>query len=165
MGSIKEENMKQIPLTQGQFAIVDDDEFERLSEFNWKALWNKDIRGYYAAREIGGRKNKKTIYMHRLIANTPVGMVCDHIHHNTLDNRKSELRNLSPAQSNMNMRLRKDNKLGIRGIHKKECGSYMTRLVFNGEIVLCKTVKTLEEALNLRKKAEDKYFGEFSFKE
>lgn len=157
-------SMKQIPLTQNQFALVDDHWFDYLNQDKWKALWNVDTQSFYAAREIwGGKKNRKTIYMHRVVAQTPDGMVCDHIHHNTLDNREEELRNLTPAQSNMNMRLRKDNQLGIRGVRKTDSGSYTARLIYNKKQVLCRNFRTVEEAVNARSEAEKQYFGEFAF--
>ena len=155
--------MKEIPLTRNQVAIVDDHWYEELNKHKWKALWNVDTRSFYAATEVGGRLNKKTLYMHRIVAKTPKGMVCDLIHHITLDNRECELRNLTPKQSNMNMRLRKDNELGIRGVRKTDSGCYTARLICEGKKVLQKNFKTVEEAVRARKDAENKYFGEFAY--
>lgn len=155
--------MKEIPLTRNQIAIVDDHWFDYLNQWKWKALWNKDTKSFYAATETGGRKNKKTLYMHRIVAKTPAGMICDHIHHNTLDNRECELRNVTPGQSNMNMRLRRDNRLGIRGVRKNIYGTYTARLIVEKKRVLQKNFNTLEEALNARIEAEKEYFGEFAY--
>jgi len=155
--------MKEIPLTRNKVAIVDDHWFDELNQYKWKALWNVDTHSFYAATEIGGRKNRKTLYMHRIVAKTPKGMVCDHIHHNTLDNRERELRNLTPKQSNMNMRLRKDNTLGIRGVRRNYSGSYTARLICGGKRVLQKNFITINEAIVARKDAEKKYFGKFAY--
>jgi hypothetical protein len=157
--------MKEIPLTQNKIAIVDNHWFDILNQYKWKALWNVDTKSFYAATETGGKYNRKTLYMHRIVAKTPKGMVCDHINHDTLDNRESQLRNLTPKQSNMNMRLRKDNELGIRGVRKTDSGCYTARLICEGKKVLQKNFKTVEEAVKARKDAEAKYFGEFAYQE
>jgi len=44
--------MREIPLTQGQVAIVDDEDYEWLSQFKWYAKWCPEIRGYRAAHNI-----------------------------------------------------------------------------------------------------------------
>ena len=51
--------MKKIKLTRGQFALVDDKDFEWLNQWKWYALKGKTT--YYAARFVGGRKNRKMI--------------------------------------------------------------------------------------------------------
>lgn len=93
--------------------------------------------------------------------NTPPGMLCDHRDHNTLDNRKQNLRNCTHAQNNLNTRVRSDNKLGIRGIRKVKNG-YYARVHIYGKIVLSKQFPTLEEAITARKEAVLKYHGEFA---
>lgn len=76
-----------IPLTQGQFAVIDDQDAPLVSCFRWYATANK-MKGYYAASTDCG----STIYMHRVITDAPKGKVVDHINHDTLDNRRCNLR-------------------------------------------------------------------------
>lgn len=83
--------MKLITLTQGLFAMVDDDDFDHLNQWKWHA--QKTKTGFYAARTI------KKIMMHRVIMKTPVGMDVDHIDHVTLNNQKSNLRNCTRSQN------------------------------------------------------------------
>ncbi len=89
---------RRIPLTQGKYAIVDPEDFERLNKHKWYAARHGKI--YYAQRTLW-RKNEKTttIAMHRLVIKVPEGMVADHINHNGLDNRKANLRPATPAQN------------------------------------------------------------------
>lgn len=156
--------MKTIRLTQEQVAIVDDGYwFEYLNQWKWFAKWNKTTQSFYAMRNEGKWPHQKTILMHRVVAQTPDGMWCDHIHHNTLDNREKELRNVTVSQSNMNIRVRKDSPTGIVGVYRRKNRSgYIARLNFEGKYVLDKLFPTIEEAISARKEAEKKYFGEFS---
>ncbi len=84
--------MKKIPLTQGKFALVDDEDFEYLNQWKWKFLSG------YAAR----KKGKKTIYMHRLVNNTLDNKSTDHINMNKSDNRKENLRSSTSSQNKFN---------------------------------------------------------------
>ena len=93
---------RRIPLTQGKYAIVDPEDYERLSKYKWYAI--KSSSTFYAARCVWDPLNKKkqTIKMHREILNPPHPLVVDHINHNGLDNRKSNLRPSTRTQNNMN---------------------------------------------------------------
>ncbi len=90
--------MKRIPLTRGQFAVVDDEDFEFLSQWKWHAL--KQPNTYYAARTVRVNGRKVTIWMHREINKTPDGMLTDHLNGDGLFNRRHNLRAAS-HQDNM----------------------------------------------------------------
>lgn len=108
--------MKLVKLTQGQFAKVDDDDFERVSNYKWCADFRRKLGKYYAIR--GHRVNKKhiTTRLHRFIMNPPKGMVVDHINGDTLDNRKSNLRVCTVQQNIFNSKISKNNKTGMKGV-------------------------------------------------
>lgn len=151
---------KQIPLTQNQFAIVDDHWFEYLNQWKWGARWSENTQSYYAER----REGKNSIQMARVIAKTPDWMICDHKNHDTLDNQENNLRNVTYSQNNMNKGVQKNNTLGLAGVQKRsDSGRYRARLRIGGESLLNKTFNTLEEAAQARKEAEEKYFGEFAY--
>src|SRR3990167_10859282 len=80
--------MKRIKLTQGKFAIVDNEDFEWLNQWKWHYN-NSDGYAYRTKvfRRINGKQPKEHISIHRLINKTPKGMETDHINHNRLDNR------------------------------------------------------------------------------
>lgn len=92
--------MKTMPLTQGQYAIVDDDDYESLCGHKWHA--RKDGRTYYAARSVLTGDRQKTILMHRIISRCPDGKEVDHVNGNGLDNRRTNLRICNHVDNNRN---------------------------------------------------------------
>lgn len=113
--------MKQISLTQGKFAIVDDEDFDFLSQFRW----------HYAE---GYASKAPHIRMHRLLMNTPEGYLTDHINNNTLDNRRSNLRVVSPSQNSMNTLKRNSIYSPYKGVdyHKGEWRSRIKGKLIGG---------------------------------
>jgi len=87
---------KEIPLTQGKVAIVDDADYEWLSQWKWQYHYG------YARRTAGPRLKPKRIYMHRIVLNPRPGMESDHIIGDGLDNRRCNLRVCTRSQNNMN---------------------------------------------------------------
>lgn len=106
--------MKFIPLTRDKEAIVDDDDFEYLSQWKWHCLAN----GYAARRQYeNGRKGGNTyIRMHRLVNKTPDGLFTDHINGNKLDNRKSNLRDCTYTENNVSKPPTSSNTSGYKGV-------------------------------------------------
>ncbi len=91
-----------IPLTQGQFAIVDAGDFDWLSQWKWHADWNPRKKQWSArtnVTEADGRQ--RGIRMHRMIMGDAVRMV-DHIDGNTLNNCRSNLRACTPITNGRN---------------------------------------------------------------
>ena len=87
-----------IPLTQGQFAIVDAADYEWLSKYRWCTIRNG--HRIYAFRKEDGKR----FLMHREIMKTPKGKVVDHMNNNGIDNRRSNMRNCSPRQNSWSIR-------------------------------------------------------------
>ncbi len=92
--------MKEIQLTQGQVALVDDEDYEHLNQWKWYA--HKFKSTYYAGRTCRASGKPKTIKMHREIMKTPAGFLCDHKDHNGLNNQKCNLRNCTKSENNAN---------------------------------------------------------------
>jgi hypothetical protein len=89
-----------IPLTQGQFAVVDAEDYPRLAGYEWTACPSGNT--CYAKTHTGGL----TIYMHRLIVLGRTGLhkriKVDHSNGDGLDNRRANLRPVTHAQNMMN---------------------------------------------------------------
>jgi len=87
--------MKKIFLTQAQFVIVDDKDYEWLNQYSWYAAYHISNDSYYATRsETLPNGKQRIVLMHRQILGLKYGdkRQGDHIHHKTLDNRRSELK-------------------------------------------------------------------------
>lgn len=94
--------MKIIPLTQGQFAQVDDEDFEWLTKWDWGVSRNRKNGHIYAMRSFGYPK-RVSIRMHREILNiTDKNIQVDHIDHNTLNNQRYNLRKSTHAENQQN---------------------------------------------------------------
>ena len=102
--------MKQIELTRGNFALVDDEDFLRLKDIKWHAREGKG-RQYAATTFYNGRKNTPssfTCFMHHFIMGRPLnGIVIDHINGDGLDNQKKNLRFATHAENISNSMRRK----------------------------------------------------------
>jgi hypothetical protein len=102
--------MKEIELTQGKVAIVDDADFEWLNQ--WK--WTYDGQGY--AYRHGPRPKRKYILMHREIMQTPKGLDTDHRDRNGLNNQRDNLRVCTFAQNQWNRKIQTSNTSGYKGV-------------------------------------------------
>lgn len=87
--------MRKIRLTKGKYALVSDEDYERVSQFKWYAsLESRGTKWYAVRRELRNGKRVK-IRMHRFILELPPGKedsrVVDHLNHDSLDNRRENL--------------------------------------------------------------------------
>lgn len=106
-------SMKKIPLTQGKYALVDNEDYLELSKYKWQ--YNKG----YAKRGVFNGTNMSDVFMHRVINNTPDGMDTDHINRDRLDNRKENLRSCTRKVNSYNAGHQKNNRLGVKGVHMR----------------------------------------------
>lgn len=115
------DSVTEVPLTQGQVALIDDEDGPRVLAHKWCAVWNKCTQSFYAARGVWVGDRVRPVKMHRFILGLEWGdpREADHIHHNTLDNRRSELRIVSKAGNANNRRKRRDNSTGYIGVSRR----------------------------------------------
>lgn len=88
--------MQKIKLSKGLFAVVDDEDFERMNAFKWYASLESRGTKFYAIRRITVSGKRVKVRMHHAVLNMtsadlPEGHVCDHVNHDSLDNRKENL--------------------------------------------------------------------------
>jgi hypothetical protein len=106
-------------------AIVDDADFERVSERHWYVTKTNKHGVFYAVARIGPRKLNRMIYMHRFILNAQPGQMVDHRNQNGLDNRRENLRFCNGTQSMGNTRPPCTNTTGFKGV-THHSGKYWT---------------------------------------
>jgi hypothetical protein len=94
---------REIPLTRGQVALVDDADYEWLSQWKWSAQYNPYTKSFYAVRRIhNGKAKPEYPLMHRLILNAAKGVQVDHKNRMTTDNRRDNLRLCTIGQNRAN---------------------------------------------------------------
>lgn len=145
--------MKEIKLTQGKVALVDDEDFEYLNQWKWFA--HKEGRTYYAHREIHTEKCKRYILkMHHVITGIPpANLLCDHRDGNGLNNQRNNLRLVTKRQNAQNLQYSKSSQ--YPGVCKYRNG-WITRIRINGKRKYLGGFKTEIEAFNAYKNAVEK---------
>lgn len=158
--------MKEIQLTRGKVALVDDEDFHRFNKFKWNAS-NHSRNGNnlsYAQRSIIGKDGKKyNIYLHRIILRPYNGLVIDHINGNSLDNRKCNLRECKTGENSMNMKKPATNTSGYKGVSwDKRSNKWSVKISLNNKTINIGTYKDIKDANDAYINASKKYHGKYS---
>jgi AP2 domain len=156
--------MKQIQLWKKDdrlsnlFALVDDEDFEYLNKFYWRAC--KRPTTVHAVTNIEG----KHIYMHNLILiNNNPQLTPDHINNNGLDNQRENLRLATRTQQIANRRINRNNISRFKGISwDRKKNSWVARLMCKGVYKFLGYFNTKEEAAHAYNKAAFEAFGGFA---
>jgi len=151
-----------VPLTRGYEAIVDIEDAGMASGYNWYVMFCGENL-VYAARNERVTGKRKTILMHRVVANPSEKQVVDHRDHNGLNNRKSNLRVCSHTENIRNSRKRLDNTSGYRGVcWNKKLRKWQAEINVNGEVIYLGTFKDIEKAYQAYCKASRRYHKDYS---
>ena len=152
---------KEIPLTRGKVAIVDDDDFERMSKLKWKA--RRDRTGtWYAERNTGDQKFNG-IGMHRMILDTAAPFI-DHRNGDGLDNRRENLRPATHSQNQANRRRLPTNTSGYKGVTwNKKSAKWQAGIKVDGRSFHLGLHDTAQAAGDAYAAAAVRHFGEFAF--
>ena len=157
--------MKQIPLTQGRFALVDDEDYEELNKYKWHAAWAPSTKSFYAARNSKQINNSKrnTIYMHKELLSPAKGMQVDHINHDTLDNRRGNLRIATLSENRANSRIQANSTSGYKGVTwNLRNNKWWSQIVVNCKHEYLGSFTCLMKAAAAYNRAAAKYHGEFA---
>lgn len=109
-----------------------------------------------------GRKRYTSLMLSRFVVDAPRGLVVDHINHDTMDNRKENLRVIEPSENSMNrVGPNKNSVSGYRNVSWMN-GKWCVQLQINGVNSVLGTFDDVDEAGNFAKEMRKKYYGEFS---
>jgi len=151
--------MKEIKLRKSdRVALVDDADYEYLSQFRWYCVHEKHC--YYAVSHGHIPGHPEPLRMHRVILGVNKGIMIDHIDHNGLNNQRYNLRTATHAENGRN---RKPN----QGYKYKGVGAsgnkYEAKIQYNNKRMNLGTFSTEEAAALAYNDAAKKYFGEFAY--
>lgn len=155
---------REIPLTQGQVAIVDETNYRALAAYKWYAYWSPSNKTYYARRnqtEKGGKR--VTVLMHRVVLSAQAGKEIDHINGNGTDNRKTNLRVATCSQNCQNQTAKASNKCGFKGVclHPRN-RNWVAKIMREGRSYHIGVFDTPEEASAAYAEAAKRLHGDFA---
>ena len=88
----------------------------------------------------------------------------DHIGHNLFDNRKKNLRVVSSQENARNKRILSSNTSGVTGVYfDKKRKVWVAQIKTNEKVIVLGRYSDFDAAVSVRKEAEEKYFGEYSY--
>lgn len=141
-----------------EIMLCDIDDWETLK----KHCWHKMSIGY-AATNIKTNKANKVLVFHQIVIDAERGMQRDHINRNKLDNRKSNLRVVTPLDNVLNRGLNKNNKSGHKGVYFRERDNkWVAQIMSNRKCHPLGSFKNIGDAIAERAKAEKLYHGKAS---
>ena len=149
--------------TNGDEFLFDKEDYEKIKDKLWfskNSSWNR----FYVCCKI----NSSTIYMHRYIlglqSHKEDKRDVDHINHNTLDNRKENLRVCEHYQNTTSQKTRSDNISGRKGVSwDKFRNKWAARITYNNKKYFLGRFDNFEDAVKAREKAEKEIHGEFNY--
>ena len=149
--------------SSGLIAIVDESDFEWISQWRWYPVQPPTCRTPYAMRTEGPKSNRYTIRMHRLLLGLGKGdaSMVDHVNGNGLDNRRSNLRICTRAENAAHSI--REGREGLKGVYlDKRRGKWRAQITVGRKYIHLGMADSPEEAFEFYKEAARKYFGEFA---
>jgi hypothetical protein len=145
---------KQVPLTQGQVAIVDDEDYERVMAAGpWHACHVR--HSWYARRYI----DKRFLPLANFVLGVPNGRIVDHKDHNSLNNCKDNLREATLTENNHNRRKSRYSTSEYHGVSLSTSGKWWKANITKGgkDYYIGRFMREVDAARAYDKKARELY--------
>ena len=163
--------MKEIRLTQGKVAKVDDKTFHLFDSITWAVCFTGTItkRPYVMHYQglVGNKQRYIKLHDMAWLAMTgklpPKGMMLDHIDGDTLNNQVSNLRLVTHKENSWNRKVHRNSTTGYAGVSVvRATGRYKAEIRSEGEHYILGTFSTLSEAVKARAKKAYELWGEYA---
>lgn len=149
----------------GETVLVDDEDLEKLKEYSWwirkQILSGTQVKYIYGDKWIDKKRTRVLLHRYIMGCSKGDGNVVDHANHNTLDNRKQNLRVCTSQENNYNSRTHRDSGSKHKGIRKRD-NKWEVRLSVGKKSLFIGLVWSLEEAIELHDIASLFYHKEFA---
>jgi hypothetical protein len=160
--------MKEIPLSKGKVALVDDEDYEWLIRWKWHygCATENDNKSGYAMHDNGKHGklgNKRSIRMHHIVLGCESNIEIDHIDGNTLNNQKYNLRPVTHQQNSFNRKPNRNHSSKYKGVvWSKQHGKWRSRIRINQQLKHLGYFTDENEAALAYNKAAFELFGEYA---
>ena len=158
--------MKEIQLTQGKVALVDDEDYEWLSKWKWCVTKLNGKVKDVARRTCCSDGEWRTLRLHRLIMGLQFGdkRLTDHVNRNPLDNRRENLRICTNAQNAWNRGKQKSNISGYKGVSfHKPTKKWRAIIASNNKEYRLGSFVEIGDAAMVYNEAALRHHGEFAY--
>jgi hypothetical protein len=144
---------KKIPIGEDLFALVDDEDYELVSKFNWHKHKSSSYGQYYASSNVK---------MHRLVMDAKPGEIIDHINGDSLDNRKENLRLCTHSQNQQNTQSRGGSSRYKGVSYNKKAKKWRGGFFIHGKTYYCGSFESEDECARAVDKKRLEICGEFA---